>query len=115
MLLRYPFDKIVLMDLAHQMNAVLESQSGSHKIGLKFCLSIGRYYINSIFKDRLMEEEMRIVTMRFFKARKDFDYRGTRNKLKKEYVHVHQMEDVWVDCRSKDDVRKLDYCRLTIE
>lgn len=53
--------------------------------------------------------------MRFFKARRDFDYRGMRNKLKKNYVHVHRIEDVWVDCRSKHDVRKLDYYRLTVE
>lgn len=110
MLPRYPSNKIVLMELACQMNAVHEAQSGSHKIGLKFTLTIGRYSINSIFKARAIEEKMRRVTMRFFKARKDFDYRGMINKLKKAYVHVHRIKDVWVDYRSKHDIRKLDYC-----
>lgn len=97
------------------MNAVHESQSGSHKTGLKFSISIGIYSINSIFKVRATKDEMRRVTMRFFKARKDFDYRGMRNKLKKPYVHVHWIEDVWADCRSDHDVRRLDYCLLTVE
>lgn len=89
------------MELAYQMNTLHEAQSGSHKTGLKFSLTIGRYPINSILKAGAMEEEMRRVTMRFLKARKDFDYRGMRNKLKKAYVHMHRTEDVWADCRSK--------------
>lgn len=82
MLPRYPLDKILLMELACQMVAVHEAQYGSHKMGFKFTLTIGLYYINSIFKERAMEEEVRRVTMKVFKARRDFEYRGMRNKMK---------------------------------
>lgn len=97
MLSRYPSNKIVSMELACHSIVVHEAQSSSDKIGLNFTLTIGRYSINSIFKAKAMEEEIRRVTMRFFKARKDFNYRGMRNKLKKSYIYVHRIEDVWVD------------------
>lgn len=97
------------------MVAVHEAQSGSHKTGLKFTLNIGRYFINSIYKDIAMEEEMRRVTIKLFKAKREFDYRGMRNKLKKAYIHVHCVEDVLADCRTNHDIRKLDYCRLTVD
>lgn len=112
MLLRCPSNKIVLMELARQMVVINEAQSSSHKTSLKFSLTTDRYSINSIFKSKEMEEEMRRVTMKLFKARKDFDYKGMRNNL--AYVHVHWIQDVWVDCRTKNDVRKLDYCYLTV-
>lgn len=41
-----------------------------------------------------MEEEMSRVTMKLFKAIRDFDYRGIINKLKKAYVHVHYIQDI---------------------
>lgn len=59
MLPRYPYDKNVLVELTRQMVVVHEKQSGSHRIGFKFLLSIRRYSINSIFKERAMEDEMR--------------------------------------------------------
>lgn len=86
---RYPSDKIVLMELAHQLNVVHDAQSSSHKTGLKLSLTIGRYSINSIYKARAMEEEIRRVTMRFFKAREELNYKMMRNKLNKAHVHVH--------------------------
>lgn len=62
-----------------------------------------------------MEEEMRRVIMKFFKTKKYFDYRGMKNKIKKSYTHVHQIEDVWIDCRTEEDIKKLDYCHLIVE
>lgn len=64
MLPKYPSDKIALMELARQMMTVHEKQLGSHKIGFKFSLSIGRYSMNSILKERAMEDEMMRVMMR---------------------------------------------------
>lgn len=55
------------------------------------------------------------VTMRFSKSRKHFDYRGMKNKLKKSYTHVHQVEDVWIDCRIEEHIKRLDYCHLSVE
>lgn len=97
------------------MISIHEHQYGAHKIGLKFSIALGRYSINSIYKDRAMEEDMRKVTMRFFKPRKFFNYRGIKNKIIKNYTHIHEIEDVWVDCRTEEDVRKMDQCRLIVE
>lgn len=113
MLPGYSSNKIVLMELARQMVYVHEKQSGSHRLGFEFFLSIGRYSINSIFKARAMDKEKR-STMKLFKASKDFDYKGMKNKLTRSYTHVHKIEDIWIDCRTKD-IRKLDYCHLTKE
>lgn len=67
MLPRYPSNKIILIEMACQISSIHEHQSRAHKTGLKFSIAIGRYSINSIYKARAMEEEMRRVTMRFFK------------------------------------------------
>lgn len=115
MLPRYPSDKVVLMELARQMVYVHEKQSSSQRLGFKFSLSIRRYSINSVFKARAMDEEMRRITMRFSSARKDFDYRGMNNKLKRSYTHGHMIEYIWIECRSGKDIKKLDYCHLTKE
>ncbi|XP_057862524.1 uncharacterized protein LOC131070880 [Cryptomeria japonica] len=45
----------------------------------------------------------------------DFDYRGMKEKIKKSFVHVHCIEDIWVDLRTEMEVLKMDYCRLTVE
>lgn len=104
MLPRYPSDKIILMVMARQMISIHECQSRAHKTGLNLSISIGRYSINSIYNSHAMEEEMRRVTMRFFKAKKYFDYRGMKNKIKKNYTHVRQIEDIWIDCRTEEDI-----------
>lgn len=46
--------------------------------------------------------------MKQFKSRNDFDYRGMKNKLKKSYTHVHRIEDIWAECKTKEDIRRLD-------
>lgn len=33
----------------------------------------------------------------------------------KSYVHVHRLEDVWADCKSDEDVRRMDYSHLTLD
>lgn len=38
-----------------------------------------------------------------------------KNKIKKSYAHVHQIEDVWIDCRIEEDIQSLDYFRLIVE
>lgn len=115
MLPRYPSDKIILMDMAHQMISIHECQSLAHKIGLKLFITIGRYFVKSIFKACAMGEEMRRVTMWFFKARKCFDYQGMKNKFKNNYTNVHRIEDVWIYCRIEEDIQRMDYCCLTVE
>lgn len=58
---------------------------------------------------------MRRVNVNFFKERRDFNYKGMRNKLKKPCVHVHCIEDVRVACKTEHNIRKLDYYRLTMD
>lgn len=40
-LMEYSLDKIILMEMAHQMISIHEHKSRAHKIGLKFCIAIG--------------------------------------------------------------------------
>lgn len=62
-----------------------------------------------------METELQEIKLKKFKARKDFDYQGMKDKIKRAFTHVHRLEDIWVDLRSKEDVRKMDYSKLTLE
>lgn len=112
---RYPFDKIVLMDLSRQLIYVHEKQSQAHKSGLKFPESIGRYSVLTNPKAINMEEEMQWNTMRIFKVQNNFDFRGMKNKPKRSYTHVYRFEDVWVDCQNEEDIRRMDFSRLTPE
>lgn len=75
---------------------------------------IGRYSITTSPKAKAMESKMQWVMMKTYKRRPDFDYRGMKDKLKKSYSHVLKVEDIWIDCRTKD-IRKLDYCRLSLD
>lgn len=38
-----------------------------------------------------------------------------KNEIHQNYVHVHRLEDVWDDFRDDEDVRRLDFSRLTLE
>lgn len=112
---RYPSDKIICIKMSRQIISIHELQSRAHKIGLKFSITIGRYSINSIYKACSMEEEMRRVTLRLFKVKNFFNYKGMRNKIKNNYTHIHRIEYVWVDCCTKEDVQRMDYYHLTVE
>lgn len=58
---------------------------------------------------------MQWVTMKRFKRRKDFDYHGMKDKLKKSYTHVHMIEDIWDKCKTYEIVRRLDYNWFRLE
>lgn len=32
-----------------------------------------------------------------------------------EFTHVHCLEDIWVDLRTEEDIRRMDYNRVTLE
>lgn len=89
MLPRYPFDKIIVMELCHQLVYVHERQSYSHKTGLKSSQSIGRYIVTTTPKAKNMGDKMKWVTMKRFKAYNNFDFHGMNNKIYRNYLHVH--------------------------
>lgn len=57
---------------------------------------------------------MQWVTIRRFKAHNNFDFRGMKNKIHRNCVYVHRLEDVWANC-GDEDVRRLDFKCLTHE
>lgn len=62
-----------------------------------------------------MEEEMQWNTMRRFKTHNNFDFSGMKKKIKRIYTHLYWLEDVWVDYENGEDVRRMDFSRLTLE
>lgn len=42
--------------------------------------------------------------MKFFKAKQYFNYRVMKNKIKKDYTHVHWIEGAWIDCKTEEDI-----------
>lgn len=62
-----------------------------------------------------METKLQEIKLNKFKARKDFDYRGMKDKIKRTFAHVHRLEDIWVDLHIEEDIRKMDYNSLTLE
>ena len=78
-------------------------------------LSIGNYSINFVPKAKNMEVELQLITLKWFKARFDFDYREMNSQIKRAYTRVHRIEDIWIDMRTKLDIMKMDYCRLTLQ
>lgn len=55
------------------------------------------------------------MTIRTYRYRFDFDYRNVRKKLQKGHKHRYRFEDIWADCRDEEAIRKIDYCRLTVQ
>lgn len=78
-------------------------------------LQIGRYSLNTSARAKAMKIELQEIKLRKFKERKDFDYRGMKDKIKRAFTHVHCLEDIWVDLRTKEDIKRMDYNRLTLE
>lgn len=65
------------------------------------------------FKD--IEAKLKLITLKKFKARFDFDYQEMNSQMKRAYTHVHRIKDIWIDMRTKLDIMKMDYCRLTLQ
>lgn len=66
-----------------------ERQPSSHKTGLKSSQSIGRCSVTTTPEAKNMEEEMQWVKMKRFKAHNNFDFHAMKNKIYRNYVHVH--------------------------
>lgn len=66
-------------------------------------------------KAKAMETELQEITLKKFKIRKDFNYRGMKDKIKRPFTQVHHVEDVWIDLCTDKDIRRMDYNRLTLE
>lgn len=115
----YPTYKIILMELGRQIMVVHTHQSVKHKVGMGISsnnpLKIGQYSLMTSIKARAMETELQEIRLKRFKPRVDFDYRGMKEKIKKTFIHVHRIEDIWADLRTEKEIRKMDYCRLTAE
>ena len=67
------------MELVKQLMEVQSTQHALHRLGFGISstkpLVIGNYTINSIYKAKAMEEELKLITLKRFKARFDFDNR----------------------------------------
>ena len=63
--------------------------------------------LNSVYKEKA-------ITLKKFKARFDFDYRGMHSRIKRAFTHVDHMEDVWIDLRTEVDIMEMVYCRLRL-
>jgi hypothetical protein len=56
---------------------------------------------------------MKMVTLRTYRRRKKFDYRGMKSRLKSSHVHFHCFKDIWVECKDKEDIRRMYFIKLT--
>ena len=61
-----------------------------------------------------MESEVQLITLKKFKSRAGFDFRGMHSKMKRAFTYVHRMEDVWIDLRNNVHIIRMDFCRLTL-
>lgn len=61
-----------------------------------------------------IETKLEEIKLKKLKIRKDFDYRGMKDKIKRAFKHVHQIEDVWIDLHTKEDVRIMEYRKITL-
>lgn len=68
-------------------------QLAQHKSGVNISshnpLQISKYSLTTSTRAKVMEMELKK-----FKARKDFDYRVMKDKIKRAFTHVHCIEDI---------------------
>lgn len=62
-----------------------------------------------------MEVEILDIKLKEFEIKKDFDYRGMKDKIKRAFTHMHRIEDVWIDLHIEEDIRRMNFSRLTLE
>lgn len=76
-------------------------------------LKIGGYSIDTVPKAKNMEFELQRITLKKFAARSGFDWRGLHDKMRKQLLHIHHLEDLWIDVHTEVEIRRMDYTRLT--
>ena len=84
------------------------------KISSRNPLKIGGYSIDTMPKAKNMEFELQRIILKKFAARNCFDWRGLHDKMRKQFLHIHHLEDLWIDVRTEVDIWCMDYIRLTV-
>lgn len=68
-----------------------------------------------MYKAKAMEFELQLITLKKFKSKANFDFRGMNSKMKRAFTHIHRTKDVWIDLRNEVNVARMDYCPLTLQ
>ena len=78
-------------------------------------LKIEGYSIYTVPKEKNTEFELQRITLKRFAARSCFDWRELHDKMRKQFLHIHRLEDLWFDVRIEVDIWCMDYTWLIVK
>ena len=112
---RYPPDKVVLMELARQLEHYDRIMRNEGKIGVSFSIIIGNDSCPNRATFEAAEKELEWYHLGWYGARQGFDPVGLiKASHGSEFKHVPTIEDFWANAKDDFHVRKLAFSRLSV-
>lgn len=95
-------------------DAFLNSHS---KLGFKFPVKMGDFVCETLENARKVKEDLLARHLPYFQyKKKDYDpLRKIKAYKARKLNHVLDMEEYWIDCEDKNEVRRRRYQRLTLQ
>lgn len=112
---RYPPDKIVLMELARQLEHYDKTMKLKGEAGVTLSLVIGNDSCPNLVAFAAVEKEIEQYHLGLYRARQRFDPNGfIKASQKNTFKHIPTIEDFWANAQDDFHVRKLAFSRLSV-
>lgn len=114
---RYAFDRQILMEMCRQLAYIDTKYRAKHWSGVSFPIELTYFICNSVSDALNLELELKKLNLQLYGTQANFDAKGfvvAHLTLRKDFTHVPNMEDFWVDCCDEFEVRKRAHQRFTL-
>lgn len=113
---RYPPDKVVLLELARQLEHYDRIMKNEGKTGVSFSIIIGNDSCPNRATFEAAEKELEWYHLGWYRARQGFDPVGLiKASHGNKFKHVPTIEDFWANAKDDFHVRKLAFSRLSVD
>ena len=113
---RYPPDKIVLMELARQLEHYDKTMKLKGEAGVTLSLVIGNDSCPIPIAFVAAEEEIEQYHLGWYRARQGFNPNGLiKASHENTFKHIPTIEDFWANAQDDFHVRKLAFSRLSVD
>lgn len=117
MLIRYPTDKIVLLELVRQLITYNKAQKNRHKTRVPFPISVGQSFEvrPSLQAVEKVQEELKSLLIPYFSRDKFDPYGNIKRSNGRRHKHKLQLEDHFMNAQDDLDIRRRMCSRLPID
>ena len=112
---RYPSDKVVLMELARQLEHCDKTMKLKGEAGVPLSLVIGNDSCPNPVAFAATEKEIEQYHCGWYRARQGFDPNGLiKTSHENTFKHIPTLEDFWANAQDDFHVRKLAFSKLSV-